>query len=240
MSTLSERISRRLGEDIVAGRLAPGTKLDEEALATRFKVSRSPVRDALRHLAATHLLESQPRRGFSVALIDPAGLQDMFEAAGELEALCARLCALRAGAAERKNIERIHAEALAAARRGDHEGYARLNEDFHRAVYSGARNRTLEAATLALRQRLAPFRSRVFFHVENRMRSSAHEHDALNAALQKADARRAEEAMRSHAASAAMNALEYFRNRVYKNGRMYTKLGYDTGSKVTKAGKRRS
>src|SRR5689334_17889616 len=209
MSTLSERISRRLGEDIVAGKLAPGAKLDEQALAARFKVSRSPVRDALRHLAATHLLESRPRRGFSVARIDPAGLQDMFEAAGELEALCARLCALRAGAAERKNIERIHAEALAAAKRGDDDTYARLNEDFHRAIYGGARNRTLEAATLALRQRLAPFRSRVFFHVENRVRSSAREHDALNSALQKADARRAEEAMRSHAASAAMNALEY-------------------------------
>jgi DNA-binding GntR family transcriptional regulator len=234
VSTLSQRISEKLGADIVAGKLAPGAKLDEEALAARFKVSRSPVRDALRQLAATHLVESQPRRGFSVALIDPAGLQDMFEASSELEALCARLCALRAGATEKKNIERIHAEALSAAKKNDHTGYSRLNEDFHRAIYSGARNRTLEAATLALRQRLAPFRSRVFFHVENRIRSSSLEHDALAAAILKGDAGRAEDAMRSHTASAAMNALEYFRHRVYKNGRVYTKLGYDSASRNSK------
>ena len=238
VSTLSQRISEKLGAEIVAGKHAPGAKLDEEALAARFNVSRSPVRDALRQLAATHLVESRPRRGFSVAQIDPAGLQDMFEAASELEALCARLCALRSGATERKNIERIHAEALAAAKRNDHEVYSRLNEDFHRAIFSGARNRTLEAATLALRQRLAPFRSRVFFHVENRIRSSSREHDAVTAAILRGKATAAEEAMRGHTASAAMNALEYFRRRVYKDGRMYTKLEYDTGSRSTKPKKR--
>jgi DNA-binding GntR family transcriptional regulator len=239
VSTLSQRISEKLGAEIVAGKLAPGAKLDEEALAARFKVSRSPVRDALRQLAATHLVQSQPRRGFSVALIDPAGLQDMFEAASELEALCARLCALRAGATERKNIERIHAEALAAAKRNNHDAYSRLNEDFHRAIYSGARNRTLETATLALRQRLAPFRSRVFFHVDNRIRSSSREHDAVAAAILKGDAEAAEHAMRGHTASSAMNALEYFRRRVYKNGGLYTELEYDTGFRTTKP-KRRS
>ena len=228
MATLSERISQKLGADIVSGRLAPGTKLDEESLAKRFKVSRSPVRDALRHLAATRMVESEPRRGFSVAVIDVAGLRDMFEAVAELEALCARFCALRAGAPERKAIDGIHRQALAAVKFKDLSGYSRLNEAFHRAIFSGARNRNLEALTLELRQRLAPFRSRVFFHLDNRMQTSSEEHDVLAKAIVRGDAEAASEAMRSHAASAAANVMEYFRRhdaafgapakRVYKNG----------------------
>jgi DNA-binding GntR family transcriptional regulator len=101
MSTLSELISQKLAEQIIAGKMAPGTKLDETTLAVRFKVSRSPVRDALRQLAATRLVESRPRRGFSVAAIDVAGLQDIFEATSELEALCARLCTLRGAQGDR-------------------------------------------------------------------------------------------------------------------------------------------
>jgi DNA-binding GntR family transcriptional regulator len=230
MSTLSQRISQKLAEQIIAGKVAPGTKLDEQTLAARFKVSRSPVRDALRHLAATRLVESQPRRGFSVAVIDVAGLQDMFEAASELEALCARLCALRAGAADRKAIEQIHEHAQAAVARDDCAEYARLNESFHRAIFSAARNASLESITLGLRQRLAPFRSKLFFHIANRMHSSSEEHAVLARAIVKGDADAAAEAMRSHAASSAMNAMEYFRRpakskRVYKNGAVYTTMG---------------
>jgi DNA-binding GntR family transcriptional regulator len=213
MSTLSERISQKLVQEILAGRLGPGTKLDEQSVAARFKVSRSPVRDALRHLAATRLVESQPRRGFSVAAIDGERLQDMFEAVSELEALCARLCTLRAGIAERKAIERIHTDALSAAKHKDQGLYAKLNEEFHRAIYAAARNKSLEAVTLELRQRLAPFRSKVFFHVANRMRSSSQEHDALTKAILRGDADAAAAAMRSHAASSAINVMDYFRKR---------------------------
>ena len=227
MSTLSERISQKLGADIASGKLAPGAKLDEETIARRFKVSRSPVRDALRHLAATRLVQSEPRRGFTVAAIDVAGLQDMFEAVAELEALCARFCALRAGAPERKTIEDIHRRGLAAAKAKDLSGYSELNEAFHRAIYSAARNRNLETLTLELRQRLAPFRARVFFHVRDRLRTSSEEHDALARALVRGDAEGAGHAMRAHAASAASNVMEFFRQhgmglaapskRVHKN-----------------------
>ena len=211
MTTLSERITQKLCAEIASGRLAPGTKLDEEVVARRFKVSRSPVRDALRHLASTHLVEYKPRRGFTVAAIDVAGLQDMFEASAELDSLCARFCALRAGASERKTIEDLHARGLSAVKARDLAEYSRLNEAFHRAIYSAARNRNLEALALELRQRLAPFRARVFFNASNRMRTSADEHDTLARAIVKGDANGACDAMRAHAASSASNVLEYFR-----------------------------
>lgn len=218
-TTLSQTIARRLSEEIVRGQLAPGTRLDEQSLADRFRVSRSPVRDALRELAATRLVDYVPHRGFSVARIEHSDLDDIFEASSEIEALCARLCAMRAGTTDRKRIELIHEQGKAAVAAGDSTSYARLNEDFHRAVYAGARNKTLESTAVNLRQRLAPFRSRVFFDTANRIKSSLAEHDAIVNAILDADSDAAAEAMRQHAAHAAMNAMHYFATPPRPRGR---------------------
>jgi DNA-binding GntR family transcriptional regulator len=210
MTTLSHQISEKLAGEIISGQLAPGRKLDEVSLAARFRVSRSPVRDALRQLAATRLVDYFPRRGFSVAKMEPSGLDDMFEAAAELEALCAKLCALRSAPTDRKRIELIHAQARAAVAKNDTRAYSALNEDLHLAIYSAARNKTLELAALNLRQRLAPFRSRVFFATANRMRSSFGEHDVLVRAILAHDAEGAMNAMRDHATQSALNVSQYF------------------------------
>ncbi len=210
MSTLSQKISQRLARDIVDGILKPGAKLEEIVLAKRFKVSRSPVRDALRELAATGLIESQPRRGFSVATIDLAGLLDLFEAASEVEGLCAKLCALRAGMAEKKQIELIHSRARKAVLDGDADSYADLNESFHQAIYIGARNRNLHALAANLRQRLEPFRSQEFFNTGDRLQTSVAEHEIMTKAILRADAGAAFDAMCAHTASSATNVIEYF------------------------------
>lgn len=207
--THSQAIADRLAEEIIRGQVAPGTRLDEQSLATRFKVSRSPVRDALRQLAATHLVEYLPHRGFSVARLDPADLDQMFEAAAELEALCARLCALRAGSTDRKRIEHIHQQAKQAVASRDTKTYAALNEDLHRTIYAGARNKTLEGVALNLRQRLAPFRARLFFTADNRMRGSHAEHEVIVRAILGQDASAAAAAMRDHAAQSAMNVSQH-------------------------------
>lgn len=203
--TLAESVADRLAEEIIRRQLAPGTRLDEVSLAARFGVSRSPVRDALRLLAGTRLVDHRPRRGFSVAIVDQEELKDLFEAAGEVEALCAKLCALRAGPAERKRIEIVHQSTSAAAAAGDTATYATLNEQLHQLIYAGARNRTLAELALNMRQRLAPFRARLFFSTDNRMQGSNVEHDAIVRAILARDADAAAHAMLEHSAQAAMN-----------------------------------
>jgi DNA-binding GntR family transcriptional regulator len=210
VTTLSQDIAEQLAQDIIGRRLRPGAKLDEVALARRFKVSRSPIRDALRQLATTGLLEFKPRRGFSVVTIDVAGLLDLFEAASEVEGLCAKLCAMRVGMAEKRQIELLHKRAQTAVSRGNADEYSRLNEAFHHAIYAGARSRTLSAIALNLRQRLTPFRSQDFFSSGNRMKSSVKEHDAVVRAISASDGEAAFEAMRRHTASTATNVIEYF------------------------------
>jgi DNA-binding GntR family transcriptional regulator len=210
MTTLSQKISERLVQDIVGGALRPGTKLEETALADRFRVSRSPIRDALRQLAATGLLEFQPRRGFSVVSIDVAGLLDLFEAASEVEGLLAKLCAMRVGMAEKRQLLLIHKRSKEAVARRDAKAYAALNEEFHQALYAGARNSTLRAVAMNLRHRLAPFRSQDFFSTANRMQSSLAEHERITQAISSADGEAAFEAVREHTANSATNVIEFF------------------------------
>jgi DNA-binding GntR family transcriptional regulator len=208
--TLSQTIADQLAEEIVMNRIPPGTRLDEQSIAQRFGVSRSPVRDALRQLATTRVVVNQPRRGFSVSKVEPNDLDGLFEASGEVEALCARLCALRAGPTERLRIQFVHEQASEAIQRQDAKAYSAFNEEFHALIYTGCHNRTLEDVAVGLRQRLAPFRSRGFFVVDNRLQSSHVEHEALVQAILAQDGDAAARAMHKHAANSAMNVMQHF------------------------------
>lgn len=98
-----------------------------------------------------------------------------------------------------------------AKNRGDEKAYAQLNEEFHAQIHAGAHNRTLEEIARTLRQRLAPFRSRVFFVTENRLAHSNDEHGKIVDAIMARDGAAAARAMSEHAAHSTMNALQHLR-----------------------------
>jgi DNA-binding GntR family transcriptional regulator len=98
--TLAETLRLQLADEIIRGALAPGTILDETELARRFQVSRTPVREAIRQLAASGLVETRAHRGSVVAWPSHERLIGMFEVMAELEALCAALAAARTLPAE--------------------------------------------------------------------------------------------------------------------------------------------
>lgn len=208
--TLSQTIADQLAEEIVLGKILPGTRMDEQSIATRFGVSRSPVRDALRQLAVTRLVHHMPRRGFSAMAIKSTELDSLFEAAGEIEALCAKMCALRASAAERRRIEMVHEQAQQAVIKGDAKEYSKLNDELHKLIYAGSHNQILQELALSMRQRLAPFRAHGFFVSDNRIEKSNKEHDELICAIMAQDSESASRAMYRHAANSATNVLQHF------------------------------
>src|SRR5260370_5429271 len=108
--TRAEELRLQLADEIVRGVLPPGAALDETDIARRFKVSRTPVREALRQLVASGLVDSRAHRGAVVARPSIERLTGMFEAMAELEALCAGLAAERMLPAERHRLEAIHEE----------------------------------------------------------------------------------------------------------------------------------
>src|SRR5690554_2190950 len=91
--TRADAVRMRLTEEIVTGTLPPGDRLDEISLASRFKVSRTPVREALRQLAASGLVEWRPRQGAVVARISIHEMVSLFEMMAEFEGIAGRLSA---------------------------------------------------------------------------------------------------------------------------------------------------
>lgn len=204
----SQRLVDALSLDIIAGRLAPGSRLDERRLAERFDVSRTPVREALRQLAMTGLAEARPRRGVFVTNINAADLAMMFEAMVEMEALCARIAAQRMSALERRQVEVAQTACRSAAEAGDVTAYRAANTAFHERVYRGTHNKYLAATAASFRQRLAPFRD-TQIHFDDRPRASAHEHEGVVAALLAQDADAAQAAMQAHEVSSSLHAMGY-------------------------------
>src|SRR5262252_9933681 len=196
-TTLAETIRQRLADDILLGVYPPGARLDENGLAKRFNLSRTPVREALRQLTSAGLVEMRPRRGVIVSLPTDSALAEMFEVMGELEAACVRLAAQRMSPAERVRLELVHRRSFEAVRNDDRGSYRTLNFEFHDTIYRGAHNEFLLRTTIGIRQRIAPFR-RAQFAIPDRLAKSHAEHDAIVSAVLRGDAETASELMRTH------------------------------------------
>ncbi len=208
-TTISEQISAQLAEDIITGTIKPGEKLEEQAVAERFKVSRTPVRDAFKQLVSTGLIDSKPHRGVTVINLQIEQLSELFEALGEIEALCARLSAQRMTVVERKNLQNLHHKSQEVLGSDDILSYSDLNEQIHFAIHEGSHNAALVGVARDLWRRLSPFRRSIFFRRANRMTVSSHEHDELITAILEADTKAAESSMSSHVANSALNAISY-------------------------------
>ena len=195
--TRAEELRLQLADEIVRGTLPPGSALDESDIARRFNVSRTPVREALRQLAASGLVDARAHRGAVVAQPSIERLSGMFEAMAELEALCAGLAAERMTPAERHRLEAMHEEMRVLSHAGDPERFHLLNERFHGAIYAGSQNGYVAEITLATRARVQPFR-RAQFRNLGRLAKSHAEHDRVVEAILRGDRLGAASAMRAH------------------------------------------
>ncbi|MFN3614556.1 MAG: GntR family transcriptional regulator [Rubrimonas sp.] len=188
-----------LEEEILTGRLRPGDRLEEQALADRFGVSRTPIREALFQLSAAGLVVQKPRRGAVVAEVGPVRLAEMFEVMAELEALCARLAARRASAEELAAIRAAHEGCMAAAEAGEGDAYFYGNERFHALIRAAGRNHFLHEQAETLHKRLRPYR-RLQLRAHDRIRASFEEHGRIVEALETGDGEAAARVMRAHIA----------------------------------------
>jgi DNA-binding GntR family transcriptional regulator len=155
----SDRVRRQIADQIISGLLRPGEELDEKKLAETFDVSRTPVREALRQLAAANLVEWRPHQSAVVAKITPSKMVEMFEVMAELEGFCGRLAARRMTPLEHKTLMAIHKKFRPFVDARDREGYHDLNKSFHEAIYAGSHNGYLREQAIALYGRLAPYRA---------------------------------------------------------------------------------
>ena len=177
--------------------LAPGEWIDELALARDWKISRTPLREALKVLAAEGLVELVPRQGCRVTELSEDDADALFPVMAMLEGRCAFEAVSRLMPADVRTLQRLHAtlEKHAAARNID--GYYRANHEFHTAVQALAANRWLDRATSDLRRFVRLLRGRQL-NLPGRIEASIGEHRRLLAAIEQRDAPRAEQLMHDH------------------------------------------
>ena len=195
--TLTEKLATAIADGILDGTFKPGMHLDEVSLALQHGVSRTPVREALRQLTTSGLIDMRPRRGAVVAKATEEQVESLFVAMAEMEATCARLCALSMTPVERRRLQARHEAMSELATAGNPDAYSNANVAFHSAIYAGAHNASLAEFAMGLRRRVGPFR-RAQFRMEGRLTRSNQEHDAVVRAILAGDASAAHAAMLHH------------------------------------------
>ena len=186
-ASLHEQVVHRLRQMLVEGRIAPGAKLNERELCEVLDVSRTPLREAIKMLAAEGLVELVPNRGAIAVELGEADVRHTFEVMGGLEALSGQLAAERITDEELAEIRAMHYEMLAAFTRRDLSTYYALNARIHSAINAAARNPVLSATYERVNARLHALRFRSNQDGE-KWKSAVKEHEQMVDALSRRDA----------------------------------------------------
>jgi DNA-binding GntR family transcriptional regulator len=176
----------RLRRLIVEGVIAPGQKLNERALSEQLEVSRTPLREAIRMLAAEGLVELVPHRGAVAAQLSAEDVAHTFEVIAGLEGQSGQLAAERIAEHELDEIRALHFEMLAAHARRDLPTYYRLNAAIHDHVNAAARNPVLTHTYLTVNARLQALRFRSNFD-QAKWDRAVREHERMVELLQARD-----------------------------------------------------
>lgn len=215
---LSDRIRNALTDEIASGALVAGSALEEQQLADRFGASRTPVREALRQLVVSGLVEVRGRRGLVVARMTPERIMDMFETSAEVEAMCVRLATYRMTPLERSDLIELHDSSLAMVEANDVDAYDAFNRLFHEGIYSATHNAFMAERAQEVRARLSAFR-RTQLRQGDRIRKSRDEHDSIMQAIAEGDGDTASRRMRAHMLNAAAALRRYIDDRAGGEGR---------------------
>ncbi|SMF89282.1 transcriptional regulator, GntR family [Azospirillum oryzae] len=207
--TLHHGVVAELRTMILSGELRPGSRVPEIQLCGHLGVSRTPLREALRILAAEGLVELRPHRGAVVTPIDPNEIAAVFEVMEALEALAGELACRRGTEEEFAELDRLHARLHAQFDAGDRLAYFMTNRQIHAWIVAMARNPSLEATYSGFASKILRARSLANYDAD-RWRDSLMEHDGFMAALRRRDAATAGRLLADHCChttAAVLNAL---------------------------------
>ena len=194
---LHDMVVDHLRTYIVEGFLAPGAKLNERELCELLGISRTPLREALKVLAAEGLIEITPNRGASVSRLSEADIRETFELMSGLEAFSGELACERITAAEVAEIKALHFAMLAAHAQSDLSGYYSRNQAIHDKINEAARNSVLRQTYLSLNRRIQALRYKSNFQI-GKWNRAVQDHEAMIEALEARDGKRLGAVLRRH------------------------------------------
>ena len=194
---VSDQIRLRIESAIASGELLPGDAIDDVALAHHYKVSRTPVREALLQLQAQGILSSTPRGGSVVPKMNLQQLLSLWELLAELEGIAVRLACERMTNDDTKALMKLHRSSKKIADKEDMDGWQKANLKFHEIIYEAARNPFLRQEVLRIRSRTGVYRRHAFGAL-GRIKSSYDQHEKIVSALEKRDVGAASLCMNDH------------------------------------------
>ncbi|MGE0497655.1 MAG: GntR family transcriptional regulator [Ramlibacter sp.] len=203
---LYEEVAELLRQRIFSRELAPGSWIDELKLAEEYGISRTPLREALKVLAAEGLVTMKVRRGAYVTEVSQQDLADVYHLLSLLESDAAAVVATKATDAELKELQALHKalEAAAAptktAGKANTDQFFAVNEKFHMRLLEIANNRWRDQMVADLRKVMKLNRHNSLLKT-GRIAESLAEHQAIMAALLARDAQRTQQCMREHFAN---------------------------------------
>jgi DNA-binding GntR family transcriptional regulator len=195
--TLWQRAHEYLRNEILAGRLPPGSELQEVALSQSLGVSRGPIREALGRLAAEGLVTIRPRRGAVVRQLSGEEFVEAYQVREALETMAVRLAVPRLEPADLARLQQATGEMAAHADRGDVQGFFDANSAFHEAFFDASGNRMLKETYRQLLSQIDRYRLRSL-ELRGDLRRSIVEHKAILRAAEAGDVERAVHLVSEH------------------------------------------
>lgn len=189
--------AERLRAMIFAGELEPGMRVTEIALARKLGVSRTPLREAFRELAADGLLEPMPRRGARIASLTVELIDQLFPIMGALEALSGELACRHITDAEIAEVRALHRQMAEHYARRDLDSYFRFNQRIHEAIMTATRNPALARIYVGLAGRVRHARKAANMSPE-RWNDAMEEHRLILDALERRDGETLAALLRRH------------------------------------------
>ncbi len=195
--TLWQRVHEHLREEIISGRLMPGTELHEAALARSLGVSRGPIREALGRLATEGLVAIRPRRGAVVRALSSAEFIEAYQVREALEMMSVRLAVPKLTAEDLAAMERLIDDMASRGEAGDVQGFFEANTEFHQRFFEVAGNGMLSELYRQLRGQIDRHRLRSL-ELRGDLRRSIDEHRAILWAARTGDVERAVRLISDH------------------------------------------
>lgn len=210
-SSLHEQIVGLLRDMIVQGKLAPGERIAEPLLCKKLGVSRTPLREALKVLAAEQLVELLPNRGAVIARVSIDETAELFEVMGGLETVIGERVIGRANDNDYDELEAMHADITRYRHSEEREHYSRVNVSFHARLSSISANETLSAIYRDCQLRISRVRHLANLFDANWDESLA-EHEAIMEAMRRRDGYALGTELRRHRMNTSARFLQLLRN----------------------------
>jgi DNA-binding GntR family transcriptional regulator len=205
---LSKKVYRILKERIIKGDLAQGSKLFEAKIAKQLGVSRTPVREAIRELAAEGFVKISPNQGVEISNISIEDIQEVLQIRAVLEGLAAKFAATKITKEKIKELENFNKNMEKFISKDDISNFIKESEKFHGLILNIYGNNRLVQIRKNLDDQIHRYRS-ISLNIPGRLKHALEEHKKITEALKQGDLLKADELSKMHIENELKNILSY-------------------------------